>query len=45
MFSAAYKYTTITNINMLHMTYPVFVILLAPPYFTKEKIKRVLIFT
>lgn len=39
MFSAAYKYTTITNINMLHMTYPVFVILLAP-YFTKEKIKK-----
>ena len=39
MFSAAFQYTTITNINMLHMTYPVFVILLAP-YFTKEKIKK-----
>lgn len=34
--SWAIKYTTITNANMLHMTYPVFVILLAP-FITKEK--------
>lgn len=39
LFSMAYNYTTITNINMLHMTFPLFVILLAP-YFTKETIKK-----
>lgn len=39
LYSIAYNYTTITNVNMLHMTFPVFVVLLAP-YFTKEKIKK-----
>ena len=39
LFSAAYNYTTMTKVNMLNMTYPLFVILIAP-YFTKEKIKR-----
>ena len=39
LYSSAYNYTTITNVNMLHMTFPVFVVLLAP-YFTKEKIKK-----
>ncbi len=39
LYSTAYNYTTITNVNMLHMTFPVFVVLLAP-YFTKEKIKK-----
>lgn len=37
--SWALKYTTITNNNMLHMTYPVFVIILAP-FITKEKNKK-----
>lgn len=36
IFAMSFKYTTITNANMLHMTYPVFVILLAP-YFLNEK--------
>ena len=35
----ALQYTTITNANMLNMTYPVFVILLAP-YITKEKSEK-----
>lgn len=39
LFSMAFNYTTITNINMLHMTFPLFVILLTP-YFTKETIKK-----
>lgn len=39
LFSASIKYTTITNVNMLNMIYPVFVILLAP-YFLKEPIKK-----
>lgn len=39
LFSMAYNYTTITNVNMLNMTYPLFVILIAP-YFTKEVIKK-----
>lgn len=39
LYSMAYNYTTITNVNMLNMTYPLFVILIAP-YFTKEVIKR-----
>ncbi len=39
LFSTAYKYSTITNINMLHMTYPLFVILIAP-YFTGEKVSK-----
>lgn len=36
MFSWSLKYTTITNTNMLHMTYPLFVILFAP-FITKEE--------
>ncbi|MEW8972614.1 MAG: DMT family transporter [Tissierellaceae bacterium] len=39
LFSASIKYTTITNVNMLNMIYPVFVILLAP-FFLKEPIKK-----
>lgn len=39
LFSIAFNYTTITNVNMLNMTYPLFVILIAP-YFTKEVIKK-----
>ncbi len=38
LFSWSLQYTTITNTNMLHMSYPVFVILLAP-FVTKEKNK------
>lgn len=39
LFSWALQYTTITNVNMLHMTYPVFVILLIP-FITKERNKN-----
>lgn len=39
LYSAAYSYTTITNINMLNMTYPIFVVLFAP-YYTKEIIEK-----
>lgn len=39
LYSAAYSYTTITNINMLNMTYPIFVVLFAP-YYTKEIIDK-----
>lgn len=39
LLSGALNYTTITNANMLNMTYPVFVILLAP-LILKETIKR-----
>ena len=39
LYSMAYSYTTITNINMLNMTYPIFVLLCAP-YFTKEIIDK-----
>lgn len=39
LYSIAYNYTTITNVNMLNMTYPLFVIIIAP-YFTKEVIKK-----
>lgn len=39
LFSWALQYTTITNVNMLHMTYPVFVILLVP-FITKERNKK-----
>lgn len=39
LYSIAYAYTTMTNINMLHMTNPIFVVLLAP-YFTKEKVDK-----
>lgn len=39
LYSIAYSYTTITNINMLNMTYPIFVLLFAP-YFTKETIDK-----
>lgn len=38
LFSWALQYTTITNVNMLHMTYPVFVVLMIP-FITKEKNK------
>lgn len=37
--SAALNYTTITNANMLNMTYPIFVVLVAP-ILLKEKIKK-----
>lgn len=39
LYSAAYGYTTVTNVNMLHMTYPIFVFLFAP-YFTKETVDK-----
>lgn len=39
LYSIAFSYTTITNINMLNMTYPIFVLLFAP-YFTKEIIDK-----
>lgn len=39
LFSWALQYTTITNNNMLHMTYPAFVILFTP-IITKETIKK-----
>ena len=39
MLSKSLEFTTITNGNMLHMTYPVFVILLAPK-FTGEKVEK-----
>lgn len=39
LFSWSLQFTTMTNTNMLHMTYPLFVILLAP-FITKEKIKK-----
>ncbi|MDF2892126.1 MAG: putative secreted protein [Clostridia bacterium] len=39
LFSWALQYTTITNVNMLHMTYPVFVFLLVP-FITKERNKK-----
>lgn len=39
LYSIALSYTTITNINMLNMTYPIFVLLFAP-YFTKEIIDK-----
>lgn len=39
LFSYGFQYTTVTNTNMLHMTYPVFVILLTP-YFLNEKINK-----
>lgn len=39
LLSIATKYTTITNANLLHMTFPVFVILFTP-YVLKEKIDK-----
>lgn len=39
LFSFGVQYTTVTNANMLQMTYPVFVLILAPLLF-KEKIKK-----
>lgn len=39
IYSWALNYTTITNVNMLNMVYPVIVILLAP-LITKEKISK-----
>lgn len=39
LYSASIKYTTITNVNMLNMIYPIFVILLSP-YLLKETIKK-----
>ncbi|CDZ75407.1 putative secreted protein [Peptoniphilus sp. ING2-D1G] len=38
-FSMGFQYTTITNANMLQMTYPIFVLILAPLVY-KEKIKK-----
>lgn len=38
MFTVAINYTTITNTNMLNLTYPVFVLILAP-FVTGERIK------
>ncbi|MDO5041403.1 MAG: DMT family transporter [Peptoniphilus sp.] len=38
-FSIGFQYTTITNANMLQMTYPIFVLILAPLIY-KEKIKK-----
>jgi len=37
LFFTSVKYTTITNANMLNMTYPIFIFLFAP-FFTNEKI-------
>lgn len=39
LYSAGLNFTTITNVNMLNMLYPVFVVLLAP-LFLKESIKK-----
>lgn len=39
LLSVSSQYTTITNSNMLHMTYPVFVILFSP-YILKDKINK-----
>ncbi|MEY8416330.1 DMT family transporter [Tissierella praeacuta] len=39
LFSLGFQYTTITNANMLQMTYPVFVLILAPIIY-KDKIKK-----
>lgn len=43
LFFVGVEYTTITNANMLNMTYPVFVFLIAP-YLNKEKIKKHYVF-
>mgnify|MGYP000854486229 CR=1 FL=1 len=39
LFSIGFQYTTITNANMLQMTYPIFVMILAPLIY-REKIKK-----
>ncbi|WP_138159911.1 DMT family transporter [Peptoniphilus catoniae] len=39
LFSIGFQFTTITNVNMLQMTYPVFVMILAPLLY-KEKIAK-----
>lgn len=39
LFSLGFQFTTVTNANMLQMTYPVFVMILAPIMY-KEKIKK-----
>lgn len=39
LFSLGFQYTTITNANMLQMTYPVFVLILAPIIY-KDKIDK-----
>ncbi len=39
LFSLGFQFTTVTNANMLQMTYPVFVMILAPIIY-KEKIKK-----
>lgn len=39
LFTIAINYTTITNTNMLNLTYPIFVLIFAP-FVTGEKIKR-----
>lgn len=42
-FFLGVQYTTISNTNLLNMTYPVFVFLISP-FITKEKIQRDLLF-
>lgn len=39
LFSLGFQYTTVTNANMLQMTYPIFVMILAPLIY-REKIKK-----
>ncbi|MDR7869521.1 MAG: DMT family transporter [Tissierellaceae bacterium] len=41
LFSSSLNFTTITNANMLNMTYPVFVVLLVPFLSKEEKIKKI----
>ena len=43
LFFTSVKYTTITNSNMLNMTYPIFIYLFIPLYGT-EKIRPILLF-
>lgn len=38
-FFMAAKHTSITNTNMLNMTYPVFIFILSPLFFKEEKLK------
>lgn len=40
LFFTAVKYTTVTNANMLNMTYPIFIFLFMP-FFATEKIKPI----
>jgi drug/metabolite transporter (DMT)-like permease len=43
LFYTSVKYTTVTNANMLNMTYPIFIFLFMP-FFVTEKIKLIQIF-